>query len=283
MSGSMRSSETPTTCANGRAGFVSGPMKLKTVGTRSSRLTGVAFAGRRMEHRREHEADAGLGEAPLHATRVEVDLDAERLEHVGRAAVRRGRAVAVFGHRDPRAGHDDRRDRGDVERVAPVAAGAAGVDDRRARVDGTREAERRRGETLQLVDGLALGTERHQEAADLPRGRLAAHDHAHGFGRFLGGERLVSDDPRERVRPEVGVQLSHGSGNVAGRTRRPTLATLVVLPARPEGSRGCGSMAERKLPKLETGVRFPSPAPSVKRDPSDQALRAPSYGTGSGA
>ena len=39
----MRSSDTPTTCANGRAGFVSGPMKLKTVGTRSSRLTGVAF------------------------------------------------------------------------------------------------------------------------------------------------------------------------------------------------------------------------------------------------
>src|SRR5712691_3316859 len=27
------------------------------------------------------------------------------------------------------------------------------------------------------------------------------------------------------------------------------------------GLRGCGSMAERKLPKLETGVRFPSPAP----------------------
>ena len=28
------------------------------------------------------------------------------------------------------------------------------------------------------------------------------------------------------------------------------------------GPRGCGSMVERKLPKLETGVRFPSPAPS---------------------
>jgi hypothetical protein len=26
------------------------------------------------------------------------------------------------------------------------------------------------------------------------------------------------------------------------------------------GPRGCGSMAERELPKLETGVRFPSPA-----------------------
>src|SRR5687768_16822785 len=30
---------------------------------------------------------------------------------------------------------------------------------------------------------------------------------------------------------------------------------------RPAGARGCGSMAERELPKLETGVRFPSPAP----------------------
>ncbi len=29
----------------------------------------------------------------------------------------------------------------------------------------------------------------------------------------------------------------------------------------PIRTRGCGSMVERKLPKLETGVRFPSPAP----------------------
>ena len=42
ISGSMRSSETPTTCANGRAGLVSGPRKLNTVGTRSSRRTGPA-------------------------------------------------------------------------------------------------------------------------------------------------------------------------------------------------------------------------------------------------
>ena len=35
------------------------------------------------------------------------------------------------------------------------------------------------------------------------------------------------------------------------------------------GPRGCGSMAERKLPKLETGVRFPSPA----LFPCDSSLR----------
>ena len=42
ISGSIRSSETPTTCAVGRAGFVSGPRKLNEVGTRSSPRTGPA-------------------------------------------------------------------------------------------------------------------------------------------------------------------------------------------------------------------------------------------------
>ena len=40
-----------------------------------------------MEHRREHERDAGLGEAALDAARVQVDPDAERLEQIGRAAI----------------------------------------------------------------------------------------------------------------------------------------------------------------------------------------------------
>ena len=42
--GSMRASEQPTAWANGLAGFVSGPRKLNTVGTRSSRRTGPACA-----------------------------------------------------------------------------------------------------------------------------------------------------------------------------------------------------------------------------------------------
>ena len=56
----------------------------------------------------------------------------ERFEHVGAAGAARDRAIAVLGHRDAaRRGHD--RDRGrDVERAGVVAAGAAGVEQRRA-------------------------------------------------------------------------------------------------------------------------------------------------------
>ena len=43
-SGSIRRSDTPTTWACGRAGFVRGPRKLNAVGTRSSRRTGAACA-----------------------------------------------------------------------------------------------------------------------------------------------------------------------------------------------------------------------------------------------
>ena len=44
----------------------------------------------------------------------------------------------------------------------------------------------------------------------------------------------------------------------------PMLATVeraVIIPP----SRGCSSMVERKLPKLQVGVRFPSPALKVSR------------------
>ncbi len=59
--------------------------------------------------------------------RVEVDADAERLEHVGGARQAGGRAVAVLGDRAARAGGDQRRGRRDVE-GRPPAAGAGGVD-----------------------------------------------------------------------------------------------------------------------------------------------------------
>ena len=91
-----------------RPGCTAGPSTLNTV--RSAKLA-PRHAGepkRRVEDRREQEADAGLVDAARHAFGAEVDLHAELLEHVGRAAHRRRGAVAVLG--DPRAagGGDDR-------------------------------------------------------------------------------------------------------------------------------------------------------------------------------
>ncbi len=64
-----------------------------------------------------------------HARRIEIDVDAERREEIGAAARRRNGAIAVLGDIRACAGRDERGDRGDVERAAAVAAGAAGVDE----------------------------------------------------------------------------------------------------------------------------------------------------------
>ena len=62
------------------------------------------------------------------AAGLEVDARAERLEHVGRAALARGRAVAVL--RDPAArARRDERGRGRHVEGRPPAAGAGGVDE----------------------------------------------------------------------------------------------------------------------------------------------------------
>src|SRR5262249_48334952 len=56
------------------------------------------------------------------------------------------------------------------------------------------------------------------------------------------------------------IRQDHPPKRTRGRAPPPARArrTRLVESAR---SRGCGSMVERKLPKLETGVRFPSSAP----------------------
>ena len=134
----MAGSETPTSWRVAPAGLTSGPTKLKTVATPSSRRTGRGETHRRMKTRREAKADAGLVDAPPHSVRAEVDDDAERFEHVGRARERRRRTPAVLADDRPRAGDHERAERRDVDRAAPVPAGATGVDDLDADLAGSR-------------------------------------------------------------------------------------------------------------------------------------------------
>ena len=167
------------------AGLVSGPMRLNVVAMPSSRRTGATCFMARWWRGREHEADAGLGDAAAHLRRGEVDGDAERLEHVGAAALAGRRAVAVLGHRDAGAGgHEGRRGR-DVEGAGAVAAGAAGVEDH-VGVDldllgelahGARHAD-------DLRRGLALDAQGAEKGGRLGVAGAAAHDleqHAAGL------------------------------------------------------------------------------------------------------
>ncbi len=66
---------------------------------------------RRMVSRREDEAASRLSEAALEAGRIEIDLDAEALQHVGGADASADRAIAVLGdrHAGRRRDHRGRR------------------------------------------------------------------------------------------------------------------------------------------------------------------------------
>ena len=73
---------------------------------------------RRMVRRREHEAEAELVDRARDPLRRELELEAERLEHVGRAGRRRHRPVAVLRHRSAGRRRDERRRGRDVRACA---------------------------------------------------------------------------------------------------------------------------------------------------------------------
>ena len=172
--------------------------------------------------------------------------------------------VPVLGHRGACRGHDDRRDGRDVEGAAAVTPGAHDIDHRAGDPHRLRELQHGAREALDLVGRLSLGAQGHQEPADLARRGLPRHDLSHRLGGLVRGQCVVRRQPEQDVGPEVGIEvgLAHGWANLAGRPRAGSVARLACPAAGPAGTGGCGSMAERELPKLETGVRFPSPAPN---------------------
>ena len=121
-------------------------------------------AHRRVEALREAEPDADLAHAARHALGTEVDDDAERLEHVGRPALRRRRPTAVLG--DPRA----RRRRSTIAAMVetltvpapspPVPQVSTSGPSRSARSTCSANVEHRAHERGELGGGLALGPER---------------------------------------------------------------------------------------------------------------------------
>ena len=111
----------------------------------------------------EGEADAGRGQAPVGRAG---QVDAEPLQHVGRAGVAAGAAVAVLDDGHATGGGDDRGHGRDVERAADVAAGAAGVEDGHAGRDRHPHGPPPQGGggPGQLGHGQALGREADQQA-----------------------------------------------------------------------------------------------------------------------
>ena len=151
----------------------------------------VAANRRRVPHRRmmrrgEQEAEAELVDRARDRLRRQLEVEAERLEHVSRAGGRGDGAVPVL--RDPGArGCGDERGRGrDVERPGAVASGPGRVHEIGARgPDDEHVLAHRLGATGDLVGGLALDPQRDEKRSDLRGRRLAGHDRVHHVARVL--------------------------------------------------------------------------------------------------
>ena len=127
------------------------------------------MAHRGVEDLREAERDADLAGQFGHPRRRQVEPDAERLQHVGRAGGRRRGPVAVLDDPVPGAGDDDGGHGGDVDGVTAVTAGADDVDAGARDLDPDRVLQHRVDQPGELVDRLALGAQGDQEAGQLGR------------------------------------------------------------------------------------------------------------------
>ena len=201
--GPIRGSATPTAWAAGRAGLATGPRKLNTVGTPSSRRgTAVCrsagwYSG---ANRNDH---AGLLRQLLGRGRRQVDHHAERLEHVGGPARRRRGPVSVLGHPGAGRGRDDRAHRRDVDRPGPVAAGADQVDEpsgNRAASAWSSMAAASPATSAGVSPFIRSATP--NPAIWVGRGR-ALHDLVHRPGGLVCGERLALDQRADQRGPGV--------------------------------------------------------------------------------
>ena len=143
-------------------------------------------AHRRVVRGREQEAEAELVDRARDQLGRELEIEAERLEDVGRAGGGRDRPVAVLRHARAGGRGDERSGGRDVERPGAVAAGSGRVDEvAPLRLDDEHVLPHRLGAARDLVGRLALQAKRDEEAADLRRRRLPAHDRAHHLARVL--------------------------------------------------------------------------------------------------
>ena len=147
-----------------------------------------------MVSRRKDEAAARLSEAAFEAGRIEIDLHAEALQHVGGADASADRTIAMLG--DRHAGRrGDHRGRGrDVEGADTVAAGARGIEHVAVVQVERPSAFAHRARTAgKFGGGLALHFERDQKTGH----QCVRHDVIEDFANNAFGLRRV-----ERSSPE---------------------------------------------------------------------------------
>ena len=128
-----------------------------------------------------------------------MEIDAERFQHVRRAAGRRYRAPAVLGDCAPGSRRNQRAGGGDVEGVRGIAPGAAGIDQMGAVGDRHLGGEfaHHLGRGGDLAHGLLLHAQADQDAGDLRLRDLAAHDLAHQRQHLVVKDFALLDQARQ--------------------------------------------------------------------------------------
>ena len=173
--------------------------------------------------RREHEAEAELVDRLGDPLGLELEPEAERLEHVGRAPMPSETArLPCFATPAPAAAATIAAAVEMLNVPRAVAAGAGRIDEvvPLPACDRDGVLAHRLGAAGDLVDGLALRAQRREEGADLRGRRLAAHDLAHHTPRFRARETRARR-PGGRSRPGWHSQTPPDYGN-----RRLTRARL---------------------------------------------------------
>jgi hypothetical protein len=183
---------------------------LNTVRTPSWARTGRDEPHRRVEGARVQEPDAELGDGAGDGVRRQLDGHAPGLEQVGGPATAGGGPVAVLGDPNAAGRHHERGDGRDVERAGAVAPRPAGVEQRPGHVDGDGRVEHGADEARDLAGRLPLRAERHEQARDLGRLGLAAHDGREDLPRGRLVEVVAAEQSLEDGGPAHGGGLDHG-------------------------------------------------------------------------
>ena len=182
------------------------------------------MAHRAVMARRQHEADVGLPQRLFHEAHIGLDIDAEGRQDIGCAGLGGCGPVAVLGDRHAGGSRDNCRACRDIQGAGAIAPGAAGVQRPRRGLDAMHLGPHGAHRAHDLRHGLAAHAQRHQESADLGRGRIARHQDVES----LLGLGLVEGAPAGG-NSDQGLQIVHATAFTLWRWR---VTGFTLWPAR---------------------------------------------------
>ena len=128
---------------------------------------------------REEEGDTDLVKDSAQRVGVKVKVDAECLDDIRRARLRRRGTVTVLDERNPHRGEHDGGHRRNVNGLVPVSARTHDVESATRQLDVCRVILHAISQAVDLIDRGALDGHRGQEGCETRLAELAAHDLVH--------------------------------------------------------------------------------------------------------